>query len=280
MSISFWSVGRRLDDVDATRAVIPRRKSTLITACALALLIAVGTAGAANPQPPPPPPPPPPSGYFSTLSSGVSGLPKADGTCALLLTTSTWDPRPDNQAANHNVPADPSAVPWSNAEIGSYWAKWIAKRNQVTGNETGTTNQILQWAACKWGMDEDLLRAVAVQESDWHESMVGDNCGPVGQASYGILQIKNAYCNGGGAWGGYPYTAQDTALNADFYAAYLRSCLDGDFSDHRRQRPRLRGLGLRRLLVLGRLVRLRRPELHQRRQGPPREQGLARVLTS
>jgi hypothetical protein len=80
-------------------------------------------------------------------------------------------------------------------------------------------------------MDEDLLRAVAVQESDWHENIVGDTCGPVGQASYGILQIKNAYCNGGSAWGGYPYTAQDTALNADFYAAYLRSCLDGDFYD-------------------------------------------------
>ena len=25
-------------------------------------------------------------------------------------------------------------------------------------NYTGTTNQIIQWAACKWGMDEDLLR--------------------------------------------------------------------------------------------------------------------------
>ena len=119
---------------------------------------------------------------------------------------------------------------WSNADTGAYWSKWIAKRNQVTGNYTGTTNQIIQWAACKWGMDEDLLRAVAVQESDWHMSSLGDQCGP-GEASYGLFQIKNEYCDGSGAWGGYPATAQDTALNADFYGAYLRSCLDNDFYD-------------------------------------------------
>ena len=176
-------------------------------------------------------PPPPPGGHFSTLPSGAPGLPRGDSSCASQVTTSAWEPRPDNQTANHTVPSDPSAVPWSNAEIGSYWAKWIANRNQVTGRETGTTNQIIQWAACKWGLDEDLLRAVAVQESDWHMSMVGDKCGPAGQASYGMFQIKNAYCNGNAAWGGYSPSAQDSALNADFYAAYLRSCLDGDFYD-------------------------------------------------
>jgi hypothetical protein len=158
-------------------------------------------------------------------------LPQADSSCASQLTTSTWEPRLDNQTANHSVPSSASVVSWSNAELGTHWAKWIAKRSLVTGNETGTTNQIIQWAACKWGMDEDLLRAVAVQESDWHESMVGDNCGTVGEASYGLFQIKNAYCSGSPAWGGYPYTAQYSALNADFYGAYLRSCVDGDFYD-------------------------------------------------
>ncbi|HEU0249838.1 MAG TPA: Ig-like domain-containing protein [Solirubrobacteraceae bacterium] len=191
----------------------------------------VAVANLASAPPPPPAPPPPTGGSFSTLASDASGLPRGDGSCASLVTTSTWEPRSDNYTANHTVPSNPSSVPWSNAEIGSYWAKWIANRNLVTGNYTGTTNQIIQWAACKWGLDEDLLRAVAVQESDWHESMVGDNCGSVGEASYGLFQIKNAYCNGGGAWGGYPYSAQDSALNADFYGAYMRSCLDNDFYD-------------------------------------------------
>jgi archaellum component FlaF (FlaF/FlaG flagellin family) len=181
-----------------------------------------------NNAPPPPlplPPPLPTGGTFTTLASGVAGLPRT--ACASQVTTSTWEPISSNATANHSVPAGP--VPWSNAELGPYWAKWIAKRNLVTGNYTGTTNQIIQWSACKWGMDEDLMRAVAVQESDWRESMVGDNCGRTGQASYGLFQIKNAYCSGADAWGGYPYSATYTALNADFYGAYLRSCLDGDF---------------------------------------------------
>ena len=29
---------------------------------------------------------------------------------------------------------------------------------RVTGNFTGTTDMILQWAACKWGIDEDIVR--------------------------------------------------------------------------------------------------------------------------
>jgi autotransporter family porin len=143
---------------------------------------------------------------------------------------SVWEPVPANQTANNTVPADPAAVPWSDAELGpSNWPKWYAKRVQVTGNYRGTTDEIIQWAACKWGLDPDLMRAVAVQESDWRQSMVGDNCGTPGRASYGLFQIKNAYCSGNGAWGGYPDSAQDSALNADFYAAYIRSCVDGDF---------------------------------------------------
>jgi hypothetical protein len=100
----------------------------------------------------------------------------------------------------------------------------------VTGHYTGTTTEIIQWAACKWGIDEDTIRAAAGQETLWHQSTVGDNCGG-DRASYGLLQIKNRYCNGAIAHGGYPDTAQETALNVDFYAASLRSCYDGDFYD-------------------------------------------------
>jgi hypothetical protein len=170
-----------------------------------------------------------PPGYFSTLPSQMAGLPRSDSYCAANVTTSTWEPRPDNYTANHTVPTYLSLIPWGGWM--NYWVRWMAKRSLVTGNYRGTTNQIIQWAGCKWGIDENLLRAVAVQESDWHENMVGDICGPVGEASYGLFQIKNKYCSGSWAWGGYPYTANATALNADFYAAYIRSCLDNDFYD-------------------------------------------------
>jgi hypothetical protein len=165
------------------------------------------------------------------LASGTTGLPRSDSTCASLVPTSTWDPRSDNATANNTMPADPSTVSWANDYATTYWTKFIAKRKLVTGHYTGTTDQIIQWAACTWGLSDDLLRAVAVQESDWHMSSLGDVCGTTGEASYGLFQVKNANCDGSVAHGGYPYTAKDTGLNADYYAMNIRSCLDGDFYD-------------------------------------------------
>jgi hypothetical protein len=62
-------------------------------------------------------------------------------------------------------------------------------------------------------------------------STVGDVCGPAGEGSYGLLQIKNEDCSGTLVHGGYPHTQQSTALNVDWYAAHVRACYDGDFYD-------------------------------------------------
>ena len=35
--------------------------------------------------------------------------------------------------------------------------------NLVDGDFAGTTDQLIQWAACKWGIDEDIVRAPADQ---------------------------------------------------------------------------------------------------------------------
>ena len=37
------------------------------------------------------------------------------------------------------------------------------------GQFTGTTDEIFQWAACKWGLPDDVLRAIAVRESTWYQ---------------------------------------------------------------------------------------------------------------
>ena len=53
---------------------------------------------------------------------------------------------------------------------GSYahkWDTWLLPR--VTGHYTGTTDEIFQWAACKWGLSDNLLRAIAVRESTWYQ---------------------------------------------------------------------------------------------------------------
>ena len=45
---------------------------------------------------------------------------------------------------------------------------------RITGNFTGTTDEILQWTACKWGIDEDIVRAQAAKESWWQMTAKGD----------------------------------------------------------------------------------------------------------
>ena len=169
--------------------------------------------------------PPGPAPTPSVVMPSAGQIPRADAACARNARRADGrEHRPENMVANHVMPS--RRVRWSMEPDSVRWRRWTAKRSSVTGRFTGTTNQIFIWAGCKWEIDSDLLRAVAAQESDWRQDAVGD-----GGKSFGIMQIKDHYADGAPAWGGYPATLSATALNVDFYAAYLRSCLDGDFFD-------------------------------------------------
>jgi hypothetical protein len=89
---------------------------------------------------------------------------------------------------------------------------------RVDGSYTGTTDEIIQWASCKWGFDEDLVRGIAATESWWHQNGVGGG-------SYGIVQIKASDYPGT-----YPLSLQSTAFNLDFKLAYQRACFEGDIA--------------------------------------------------
>ena len=102
-------------------------------------------------------------------------------------------------------------------------------QGRVTGNFTGTTDEIIQWGACKWGIDEDIVRAQAVQESNWHQSDLGDCDGgvaPGGCQSVGILQVKGADSppTYPGTW---PYASRSTAFDVDFMLGIMRACYEG-----------------------------------------------------
>ncbi len=170
---------------------------------------------------------------YTTLPPG-SALP-GDSTCASNVTRSAFEPRPDNYAANHQVPTAAQIAnlhPW-NSLIGMD-DKSDSLRRRVTGDFTGTTDEILQWAACKWGIDPNIVRAEAVTESTWHQSQLGDYTNnqslcPPGTwngtscyQSYGILQIKYTYFQS--EW---PMSRDDTAFNADFVYGWLRNCYEG-----------------------------------------------------
>lgn len=165
--------------------------------------------------------------YFGTLPVGAA-VPRSDAGCGSRVTRNPWEPRPQNSTANHTVPSGP--VAWNNKPIWTYWSAFIAKRNKVTGNFTGTTDEIIQWAACKWGIDENLIRAEAAVESYWVQSTQGDFA-KGRYHSFGLMQVSQDDPNGNLLKGGYPNTARDTALNVDYYGAEIRACYEGDFWD-------------------------------------------------
>ena len=127
----------------------------------------------------------------------------------------------------------------------------------VDGQYTGTTEMIIRWAACKWGLDEDLIRAQATAE---HESWIQWNAGgdkrhsvrqcqaggPPGHnstnlwgyltadacyQSWSIWQTKVVYSSPDiGAWTTWPAINESTAFAVDYRYASQRSCMNGDQS--------------------------------------------------
>jgi hypothetical protein len=51
-------------------------------------------------------------------------------------------------------------------------AQKLARR--IDGKFTGTTIDILRWAACKWGIDQNIVFAQAAVESWWRQTTLGD----------------------------------------------------------------------------------------------------------
>jgi len=163
--------------------------------------------------------PPPASGYFTNLVApgNVSALP-GDGACAAAVKRSTWEPRPDNYKPNHTL-VDAAAVhnsfaqrsrtagdPW---DYDARWDSWLLPR--VDGQFTGTTDEIIQWAACKWGLPDNYLRAEADIESTWfqYETYPSGRC----VDTYGCgdwfgsepYTARKTYCDGLASSGGYDY---------------------------------------------------------------------------
>jgi hypothetical protein len=103
----------------------------------------------------------------------------------------------------------------------AFWgnANWRGYYDRIDGACTGTTEQILEWAAKKWGFDQlgypDLAKAVGVAETWWRVSFVG----PYGEL--GILQLHPGFL---------PDTEPatwSTAYGADYAMAVIRSYYDG-----------------------------------------------------
>ena len=165
---------------------------------------------------------------FLTLEPG-SELPSG-AACAESVRRSGWDPRPQNEEANQTQVISGVSIDGA--------AEWFneAYAGRIDGAFTGTTDEIIQWGSCKWGFNEDITRARAVQESYWRQSEVGDRttdaeaCAAISQSapcwqSYGLLQVKGPIHDGT-----YPAARDSTAFNVDYSLAWLRACYEGAFS--------------------------------------------------
>jgi hypothetical protein len=162
---------------------------------------------------PSPSTPPSPSATAGTTVSIPPLL--SDGEAAARVVRSPWEPRPGNAAANQRVP--------SGVELAAYrdqaddWRRCHGHAARVTGAFTGTTDEIIQWAAFKWGLEPAVVRAVAAVESWWDQAHVGD-----GGQSFGLMQIKRTSLAGT-----FPTSQLSTAFNLDVFGATIRAYYDG-----------------------------------------------------
>ncbi|HEY2486919.1 MAG TPA: Ig-like domain-containing protein [Candidatus Binataceae bacterium] len=195
-----------------------------------------------------------PVGHFYTLPASAS-LPN-DETCAAEI---PWEQEmvPDNQGPNNTKPT--SAQLQAYANNGYAWSPyngtWAYAR--VDGQYTGTTDMIFRWAACKWGIDEDVVRAQATDEHwSWDQLNSGGDkhtvesqcvngdftslwnyeCSDCCYDSWGDFQTKVYY-----DWQTWPMMQTSTAFSADYRFADQRACMDGDLAPYFAGKPAYNG---------------------------------------
>lgn len=160
---------------------------------------------------------------FKTLPP-TSPLPSG-ATCALQVRP-TRESIPENAAWNARTGVGVAGTTYLSDRISA-----VAFELRIDGNFVGTTDEIIQWAACKWGIDEDHVRAQALVESSWFAGKLGD-CGQVtlastdGCASVGLLQVRGAEVDAVHP-GTMPWAWDSTAFNLDYALAVHRACFEG-----------------------------------------------------
>ncbi len=172
--------------------------------------------------------------HFATLAPGAK-LPTDAQCAAWVRARPIAENKGSNKTANHTTGQHVAGSLFAGDSAKA--ASSIAPR--IDGNFTGTTQEILRWVACKWGIDENIVFAQAAVESWWRQDTLGDwdsdatACPPghglgadgkAGQCpqSYGILQDRWPYMKQG--WPGF---GRSTAMDADMAYGIWRSCYDG-----------------------------------------------------
>jgi len=166
--------------------------------------------------------------YFETVPAG--GRLPTEAACAQAVRSA---PSPETHSQNiaANAKAGGPSVRIDGAD--EFWNGVLAPR--ITGNFTGSTDDLIRWVACKWGFDEDLTRARAWTESSWDVGTRGDRTSDAQQCSligldspcfqsYGLLQVKGTVHEGT-----FPFAHESSAWGLDYAMAWQRACFEGSF---------------------------------------------------
>lgn len=177
--------------------------------------------------------------YFATYGPHTP-LP-SEYWCAAVIPQSP-ETVPQNATANATEPTA--------SQIAAFHAgqpSWIGSQymNAVDGAYSGSTDMIIRWAACKWGIDEELARAAVWGESSGIQAATGDwtsdysQCPAGGDfydgecaATYGITGIRETNLQST-----FPLSWTSTAFAVDFRFAQWRACMDGASSNFYGETP-------------------------------------------
>ena len=181
---------------------------------------------------------------YGWVSCSSSFVPLSDAQAAALAVPATEN-RPGNAAANQYRPSSTELSAFLNNEKDLYGRGPVQVNpyyKYVTGGFSGTTDQIIQWGAEKWGIPADWLRAEYIDESKWNMSQLGDLTTVANPLAYpvqsratgnqvyqslGITQLKwNHPDRNTTGIGTEPLRWKSSAFNVDYQAATVRFYFD------------------------------------------------------
>jgi hypothetical protein len=170
--------------------------------------------------------------------------PLSDAQAAALVVNMTEN-RPNNMTANNYKPSSSELFAFLKKEKnkhGQLPAQFNSYTVYVTGGFVGTTDEIIQWGAAKWGIPADWLRAQYYQESRWNQSQLGDLTTVSDVSKYpaysrysntevyqslGITQVKwNHPDDNDSGIGTEPLRWKSTAFNVDYQLSMVRFYFD------------------------------------------------------
>jgi autotransporter family porin len=168
----------------------------------------------------------------------------------------TAETAPANTPFNQTLPTASQLSAYAANGYTSTYQDDYTQYGRVDGQYSGSTDMIMRWAACKYGIDEDVVRAQAWIESGWQQGGAGDlrtaqsqcvqgsftalwnttidepggsvvSCANCCYQSWSAWQTKVFY-----EWMTWPEIMQSTAFAADYRYADQRACMDGAYTTY------------------------------------------------